>query len=239
MGRVPRRLRRFQRSGELPSDLEDIELGETALKKPGKKEVDKEIATQLALDEVQRFKQKHQRLPKKDEYDSIAESIYAQLKDTEKRKRIMQRLERKKGRAWQRKAGRRERRQPGEKAAAGAKESAFAELQRAAKGLSEKEIKGMSVEDLVGGDGQVEGKKPAAKQGESEEEFSLGGLTDLEESVGKEEEQKCPKCGANAPEIIFCPECGTAFCEKCSKRLERLGKIRTMVCPGCGKKIKK
>ena len=244
MGRAPRRLRRFKRRGELPSDLEDIELGESVPRQRGKKGVDKEIATQLALDEVQRFKQKHQRLPKKKEYDSIAESIYAQLKDKEKRKKIMQRLERKKGstpseRAGQRKVGRRKRRRPGEEAAAGAKESAFAELQRAAKGLSEEEIKGMSVEDLFDKEEKKAGKKPVAKQGEAEEEFSLGGLTDLEESSVKEEQQKCPQCGAQEAEIIFCPECGTAFCERCSKRVERLGKVRTLVCPGCGKKIKK
>lgn len=244
MGRVPRRLRRFKRSGELPSDLEDIELGESVPRQPGKGEAEKEIATQLALDEVQRFKQKHQRLPKKDEYDSIAESIYAQLKDKEKRKKIMQRLGRRKEvtpseRAGQRKVGRREWRQPGEEAAAGTKERAFAELQRAAKGLSEKEIRGMSVEDLFDKEEKAGEKKPVAKQGEVEEEFSLGALTGLEESSGKEEQQLCPQCGAQEAEIIFCPECGTAFCERCSKRVESLGNVRTLVCPGCGKKIKK
>jgi len=53
----------------------------------GKESTSKEIATELALEEVQRFKDKHQRLPEKEEYESISESIYAQLKDKEQRKK--------------------------------------------------------------------------------------------------------------------------------------------------------
>ena len=53
---VPRRLRRFQRSGGLPPEddfggVQDV-LIRTA---PKKKEISKEIMTQLALDEVQQI----------------------------------------------------------------------------------------------------------------------------------------------------------------------------------------
>jgi len=257
--RVPRRLKRFQRGGETLEDWGSTEPEKRAVKQGSKKgEVSKEIMTQLALDEVQKFKQQYQRMPKKKEYDSIAESIYAQLKDKEQRKKIMERLERKSQgsaspseRARQRKAGRNEGRQLGKRPGLGAKsekEAAFAKMQSAAKGLDEKEIEGLSVEDIFGEKGKAEkfgekgkpGKKPEdgfdLGKGPAEE-FGLGELENFGEDP--EAEQKCPTCKLPAEDIIFCPECGTAFCKKCAKRVENLGSTKVFVCPDCGEKIKR
>jgi DNA-directed RNA polymerase subunit RPC12/RpoP len=95
----------------------------------------------------------------------------------------------------------------------------------------------MSVQDLFGTEKKVQ--KKAAKP--AEDEFSLGGLTDLEAGQETEEGQqnKCPKCGTVEAMVIFCPECGTAFCENCAKRVQAMGKTKTFVCPSCKAKIKK
>lgn len=241
---VPRRLKRFRRKkGE---GLAGVEIALPEREGPGKKkEINKQIVTQIALDEVQRFKEKHNRLPEKKEYDQIAESIYRQLRDEDKRKKLLERHEKRAGREqgkdgtsfrekMEERKGRRERRRgkPAEKPSS--KESALSELKSAAQGISAEEIKGMSVKDLFG---EAKAEKKAASE---EDEFSLEGLSDMgagQESLG-EEEAACPNCGARE-EVIFCPECGTAFCEKCARGIESIGNTKRVVCPKCGKKVRR
>jgi len=260
---VPRRMRRFYRNRD-SEEIEGIELeavpaGAGSAEKAG---ADSEITMQLALDEVQRFKDKHNRLPKKDEYDSIAESIYSQLRDNEERQKALERLERKRPKAYSAKRERHGRERPeGEQGEDERKEAAFEELQRAAKGLSEKEIKGMSVDDLFGagtgkakkkgedefgltGGGREESEEEEfgrdnGDKKQDEDEFGLGELSDLGEGQQETDKQKCPKCGNETDDIIFCPECGTAFCEKCAKAPEVQGNVKTFTCPNCRQKIKR
>ena len=257
--KVPRRMRRFYREGKAPEAGKDIELGEMVLEGPEtdeKAKVNKEITMQLALNEVEKFKKEHKRLPKKDEYDKIAESIYSQMKDKEERKKALKRLERnapKEKRARpERERGRAAEKDRGDIR----KQAAFSQMQQAAKGMSEKDIKGMSVQDLFGeGESKKEGakaledefglgtpKKGAGQNGlglgQENDEFSLGELTDLNQPEEKSG-QKCPKCGKPAENIIFCPECGTAFCENCAKKVGMQGKAKIITCPECGHKIKK
>jgi len=50
----------------------------------------------------------------------------------------------------------------------------------------------------------------------------------------------CKECGTELhANDIFCPECGTAFCESCAKSVKKLGTSITYVCPDCKAKIKK
>jgi len=250
---VPRRMRRFYRKGEVPPDSAgfgdmEIELDDPsymAREQDKRQEIGQEITMHLALDEVQKFKEQHKRLPKKEEYDKIAESIYTQLKDQAKRRKIVERYERKeagkKGKAGKHGLSRKD------------KAAAFAELKKAASGINQpsgfnegadlstdlnepaalnnKDLKDLSVEDLFG-----EGKKKQGKA--SGDDFSLEGLSGLGGPAEKEG-SNCPNCQAPAEEVIFCPECGSAFCEKCAKKVEKLGNVRTIVCPSCGTKIKK
>ncbi len=262
--RVPRRLQRFNREGIAPTkeamkglDENKFSYNPKAEKKMavGKERTatSKEIATELAMEEVQLFKEKHKRFPEKKEYESISESIYAQLKDKEKRKKAIERLERKRGRGAKEKAvegkekSKRKRHiRPGhekkpeeEKGISAPKEEKEFLAPEETKGtLSDEEIKGMSVEDLFSSNKKGKG---SGELGELEkiggDEFSLEGLENMEEKQAAS--NKCPKCGAETETVVFCPECGTAFCEKCAKKVEVLGKVKTFVCPNCGKKIKK
>ena len=270
--RVPRRLKRFNRQGTEPTDEamkgidenkffydpeqkesrtfagENMTSGKETL---GREASSKEIATELALEEVQRFKEMHKRLPEQKEYDSISESIYAQLKDKEQRKKAIERLERKKGRETEKKGEIKGTEKENEKKRKHgrhghrkeqAKEKGFQtpekESLEAEETLSDEEIKGMSVEDLFSSDKKEKGN---AGFGDLEkidgDEFSLEGLKGMGEKPSAS--SKCPKCGAETERVVFCPECGTAFCEKCAKKVEVQGNVKTFVCPSCGKKIKK
>jgi len=273
MGRdVPRRLKRFYREGVEPPgeekgmDVDEIPLGSVSevpveRYEPAEREGE-EIARALALDEVERFKEEHKRLPKKEEYDQIAENIFSQLKDKEQQKKAIERLERKRGK----KPG--EDRKEVQGGAGERKETEGSKIDRkkerfllrhgrpvpgkpagkeetvssgpAEGGISsvEKELKGMSVEDLFSDEKKKGREKEGLEELEGiEGEFSLEGMENVDEGKGGQE--KCPRCGKPAEEVIFCPECGAAFCEKCAKKVEVVGNARNIVCPGCGNKIKK
>lgn len=246
---IPRRLRRFYRKGTLPPQGfgdEEIVLDSSSYAKPRHDEnqkVSKEITMQLALNEVQEFKKKYKRMPKKEEYDKIAESIYTQLKDKEKRKKILERLDRLK----QKQTHEKRERMPGKKDSEQDKETALAELQAAAKRLGQEDLEDMSVKDLLSDskapNPQTEkefGLGEMSKfEGKAEDEFSLGELSSIDTQEPKEIQGKCPKCGNMTNDVIFCPECGTAFCEKCAKETTKQGNVTITVCPSCGKKNKK
>ena len=185
--KLPRRLQRFNRQGTEPTEEamkgleenrfsynpEEREKRTPEKKVLGKEALGKEIATELAMEEVQRFKDKHKRLPEKKEYESISESIYAQLKDKEKRKKAVERLERKRGKRTgekgteenkkdtMKKHGRHNRGKEQEEEKGFGKDETETSLDTSLKSeeslepegsLSDEEIKGMSVEDLFSSD---------------------------------------------------------------------------------------
>jgi len=245
MGNVPRRLRRFQRKGEVVDDS-GIDLDQasySAKPEQASKQMDKEVTMQLALDEVEKFKEKNQRLPKKEEYDRIAESIYSQLKDQAQRKKLMERYERKMQKQKEKDArhgrkGRKAKGIPGEEIPAELDERnpAFDELKETSQNLSQKDIKDMSVEDLFGEskDGKVETGSTSV-----DDEFSLEGMSDLDSGPEAQAKNTCPKCKAPTDKVIYCPGCGAAFCEKCALHVEQIGAVKTLTCPECSKKVKK
>ncbi len=227
--KIPRRLKRFHRKGQrLRETVTEEGVAETLFaqmpKKPAAEEADKEITMHLTLEEVRKFKAEHKRYPKKQEYDQIAESIYLQLKDKERRERIYRKLERQRKKSGKRRKGKEKEEEPAQEAV----EEPAAEEQKAS--LKEEEIKGLSVEDLFA----TEKKKGEKKEPglELEEEFSL---PELGEEKG---EEKCPNCGKEGSNILFCPECGTAFCQQCAKGTEKIAGALQLVCPVCGKKVR-
>lgn len=251
---IPRRLQRFYRGqGENESGkathaekgmAESLFQQIPREKKKGK--MGKELAKHLALQEVKKFKAKHKRYPKKQEYEDIAESIYQQLHDAEERERLAEKLsrqkerkerkgERRKGKERGRRGRGRHRKQEG-KEEEGEKPEEKPESQELPEGKAQQaqakaeELGNLSISDVFG-----EKKKGTAAPGsESEDEFSLSGL-----SLGggeEAEEEKCPRCGKPG-KAVFCPSCGTAFCSKCAKGKEKTGKKVSLICPECGKKV--
>jgi hypothetical protein len=106
----------------------------------------------------------------------------------------------------------------------------------------------LSVSDILG-QGSAQQKKKSM-----EDEFSLGGL---EEGIDKgalsglpageempelkelgTEKNACPSCGKQAPNILFCPGCGNAFCENCAKSKTAEKDFLRVVCPKCQKEFK-
>ncbi|MCR4368656.1 MAG: hypothetical protein NUV67_01990 [archaeon] len=49
----------------------------------------------------------------------------------------------------------------------------------------------------------------------------------------------CPNCNNKAKEIIYCPKCGTAFCDHCAKKVEVQDAFLKYSCPKCGEEFKK
>ena len=229
---IPRRMKRFYRQGsEQKSGFSsEKEVGgvsdylfEQMPKDQPKQGADKDVTMHLTLQEVRKFKDEHKRYPEKAEYDQIAENIFQQLKDKDV-----------KGQAGKPIWGRRGREAiEGKKETAEGDEKEWSEFEEADKQIAgqpqkdkAKELASLSVEDIF-----AEEKKGAQSGAQKEEgdEFSLGELG--------EAEQQCPKCAKPASKVVFCPECGTAFCYSCAKKVEKIGSIETVVCPDCGKKF--
>jgi len=113
--------------------------------------------------------------------------------------------------------------------------------------LPKEEAKNLSVKDLFGG-GEV--------NEDEEKEISLGGLEDIDElkDLDKElseihddlhltkeietDKNKCPSCGTKTKELVFCPNCGNAFCNHCAKKVEVQSDSVGYTCPKCSSSFK-
>ncbi|MDP6670439.1 MAG: hypothetical protein QGI60_01335 [archaeon] len=256
---IPRRLKRFQRKAdsgeELPEEaLLELEMQENenagggVLTEGAGHDNSKKKTMELALKEVKRFKSTHKRLPKKEEYDTIAESIYAQLKEQEEKERILRKMDRiqnKTSRKHPRKS--RDRRNLRKSRETEEPEPMEPKSPLASKKLEKKpessaleSVKGLDVGDLFG----ESAKKPGAKQeGELEELTGLDFGEDTElKSLGSEEKSSanaCPNCKKAADSLIYCPGCGTAYCAACAKSVEKLAGRTKFTCPKCGRSIEK
>lgn len=235
---VPRRLKRYYRNA---SSIEERKMIEEVLKSNARKET-----VELALQEVKKFKQKHSRLPEGSECDEIAENIFSQLKKEsfkevegkesegprerfEKRKMLKEKFEKKM-----------------ERETTGESVQAEEESEKESKtgGIEIPTEKALSLEGL-----ELPGKKSKKNNAlkleelnlaENAEELKFEGLEDVE-NIGVEhetEKNKCPNCSNKTEDFIFCPECGSAFCTHCAKRIQTVNDKISYVCPKCGKEFK-
>lgn len=75
-----------------------------------------------------------------------------------------------------------------------------------------------------------------------EEELLQGGEGDEFDLVDKELESgsvSCPKCGNPAEGLVYCPDCGDAFCDHCAKKIEALTDAVKYTCGKCGAEFRK
>ncbi|MDD5163659.1 MAG: hypothetical protein PHD95_05640 [Candidatus ainarchaeum sp.] len=265
---IPRRMKRFYRKPETEEaafgnydSTETREPVQKAEKKDIKDLILEDInaqekkspkAMEIAVGQVSEFKAKHNRLPSPDEYDQIAENIFGQLKEKEE----SQKFSEAKGREIKRiptiaQGNQQAAEQPSQQAQRRGRTKAermaaktgtgFEEGQQAAQesSLNQSELKKLEIKDLLKEDSDElkefeEGNEEENSESEESKEFNLSELGNEEETG----EEKCPNCGKTTEEIIFCPECGSAFCEQCAK-IERIGSEKKIVCPKCGKTTKK
>ncbi|MDD5148822.1 MAG: hypothetical protein PHH08_05155 [Candidatus ainarchaeum sp.] len=261
---VPRRMKRFYRRGKEGSAADESGLNPERPGQKGAKDIRELIAEditaqekksrhmEIAVTKVNEFRAKHKRLPTPDEYDQIAENIYSQLKDQEASGRlsssrradikripgIQQPAE--KPAVEQAQPQRRGRTKAERAALRGPSEGGFS--QAPAQQEKQKEnLKGLEIKDFLKEDSdELKEFKEGGEEEPLEEDSGEEGNFDLS-GLGKEEspdEEKCPNCKRTAEEVLFCPECGAGFCEQCAKT-ERIGSEKKIVCPKCGKTIKK
>ncbi len=65
------------------------------------------------------------------------------------------------------------------------------------------------------------------------------GEFDLVEKEFDSAATSCPKCQSKAEEIIYCPNCGDAFCDHCAKKVEVLSDAVKYTCAKCGAEFRK
>jgi len=246
---IPRRLRRLHRD-ELPTQ-EDVD----------------DRSTELAIKEVDKFKDTHARYPKKDELDEISESVFIQLKneikqDREEQKEVSSQIDlgtpeeelenletdlddnmKKMSFLEKRKA----------KGHHGHKKTEQEEKREIPKKEKQK-IEMPKINDSGEMPDLLE-KNDDLSQLESSEEVKklssvdeLGSLEnkledvdnfDLIEQETESTENNCPNCNNKTKDFIYCPNCGEAFCDHCAKKVEVKIDSLNYTCPKCSNEFKK
>ncbi len=200
------------------------------LQEQKKKDAKKE-SMKLAVNEIRRFKEEYNRLPKGNEYDEIAENIYQQIKRQEDREKEEQRH------------GSERQQQPGlataiQQQAQPAAGKTVPEMQK----MPKLDMKNLDVKDLFGESGSEEKELKLEDISTGlEDELKLEGLDEGIDAFPKEletDKNNCPNCKAKTEEIVFCPDCGTAFCAHCAKSASTEAGITKYVCPKCSKEVK-
>jgi hypothetical protein len=192
-----------------------------------KKETSKE-STNYASNEIKRFREKHNRLPRGEEYDEIAENIYQQVKKSEENTQ----QQKVKGR------DRREERKIEQKTTEKTTQATIVQ-QPQQKETKKIDFSNFDIKNLFSED---EKELKLDDIGTSEEdELKLTEMNDNLDALPKEietEKNNCPNCKTIAEELIFCPDCGTAFCTHCAKATSTEAGITKYVCPKCSKQVK-
>lgn len=248
---IPRRLKRLQRKAEageeLPEDAllelqmqEEESRGRSAFTEGSGQDGDSKKKTmELALKEVKRFKSAHKRLPKTEEYDTIAENIYAQLKEQEEKERILRKIDRAQNKTPRQRQGKGRKQEP----EPGKFKSPLAgdDIEKKPEPSAMESVKGLEVGDLFGE--SAEKKKPDAESMEDLDELVDIDFGEDTELNGLEKEKpksiSCPNCKKAAESLIYCPGCGAAYCAACAKSVEKLADRTKFTCPKCGKPIEK
>ncbi len=236
LSRIPRRLRRFYRNKESAQASEQPISQDNDFRKQ---------AAEKAKHEINVFRKRFKRKPKQKDYKKIAERLFDKLKKEARQKVLEERkVERKQRREEgeeenekeekESKAGRKSREQEGKAGRSEKTRGKGAEKEAGKKGQKEMVKKqgagAMSVPDLTGMDFSDEASS-----------INLDEIRD-DESILKETETKdntCPTCKNKSDNIIFCPKCGSAFCNHCAKKAKRLEEGKIMYqCPKCGNEFK-
>ncbi|MBI2530457.1 MAG: hypothetical protein HYW05_04925 [Candidatus Diapherotrites archaeon] len=194
-------------------------------------EVAKEETAHAAISEVRRFRERHRRLPTEKEEEKLSENVFEEVKSKFPAEKPGARKKRARERAGE-----------GKKDVA---EGEFSIPETAEK-------KKLSVSELFGIESEEHpelieqmSEEPESEKGEKKNEESLEEqlkkIAGGPESITKEietDKNVCPNCGNKSPEIIFCPNCNSAFCAHCAKSVKPYDDIVVYKCPKCNKEFK-
>jgi len=195
----------------------------------------------LALQEIEKFKRENNRMPTQKESDSIAETIFSQLKNSDMNALYPESAIPGENTPTQNQRGHRGRR--GERSETPAQQN----IPSQQIGIpTQQPIQNQSINDVKDLFGEMGIKKEKKK---SEDDFDLGldgemgssgedEISSIEDSGDIEDlslgdKSDCPYCKKETDHIVYCPKCGTAFCEKCGKK-----QGNEYTCPKCGTKTK-
>ena len=245
---VPRRLRRFQREEFTPTEEEVKSKG-----------------TEIAMKEVDKFKDVHERYPQKEELNEISKNVFEQLKtdiseNKNEDKKIVDSIEfgfdeeeqevegTKKSFLEERKAKRKM------KNAQRKKELSEEKITPPKKTLLKKEpiqtapakevtndIKDLFAEEAknIENTKNVNQLAEIDELGNLESELSEENDFDLIEKETEGTVNNCAFCNSKAKEIIYCPKCGQAFCDHCAKTIDVQKDFVRYTCPKCENEFKK
>jgi len=227
--------------------------------------------TDMAVDEVDSFKERHSRYPKEDEIEVISKNIFAQLKeDLKKQDNITDELQLD---------------LPQEEDKKGGSERSLLEERKLRRNLRENQVKQPEKKEVPVQ--KKEEPKQAPKKEEEPEEIeelentkstaslfsddlgemnldkidendeslkelaSIDELSSLETDLEGEEDidlidkeietpnSVCPTCKNKTEQLVYCPKCGTAFCNHCAKGILVQEQSVKYTCPKCGEEFKK
>lgn len=225
--------------GKLPSmNYEDLNLNEKNAKDIENFEKENRDKT-LALEEIKKFKKENNRMPTKKETERIAENLYTQIKNNPiEYPNSTEKLSPRESRRLRRSGNQ----------AIPSIESMDDEKERVINTKSfqnEKEIdeikeidsieeENTNIKDLF---------EDKTQKKEIKDEFDLGLDDDFEDDEEEEriedinfdqDTQTCPNCKNQTQKTIYCPKCGFAYCNSCTKQIIE----NSAVCPKCGEKTK-
>ncbi|MEM4257206.1 MAG: hypothetical protein QXZ13_03005 [Candidatus Diapherotrites archaeon] len=212
---IPRRLLRFYR------------------KKPVESEV-REKSAKLAVKEVDNFVEQNKRYPNREEIDKIAESVFEQLKkefSEEDEKKFendidLDFLDKEKTELRRKRSMKKEEKE---------EEKIPEKQETAAIIIPEEQDETEKYENI----NNIEKIAELDEVASLEDEISDNDDFDNIEKEMEEKEGICPRCKSKTEEIIFCPQCGEAFCNHCAKAIENLPDAIKYVCPNCNTLFKK
>ena len=194
-------------------------------------ETAKEETANAAISEVRSFRERHRRLPTEKEEETLSENVFEKVKSKFPAEKPESSKRKARGRARE-----------------GKKDNAEEEFS-----LPETaEKKKLSVSELFGIESEKHpelieqmSEEPESEKGEKKNEESLEEqlkkIASGSESITREidtDKNVCPNCGNKSPEIIFCPNCNSAFCAHCAKGIRPYDDIVVYKCPKCNKEFK-
>ncbi len=241
-------------------DYEDLSIDERN-KKDIQRFEKEDSEKRLALEEIEKFKKQNNRMPNKKETEQIAENLFTQIKNnpinypgaqnvgqsySTRRGRNRNESNNDSGLSMEQKMNQTDKLSIAQGTPKSRQRNLNQNIVPQENATNELEEMGKeNIKDLFD-------DNPKTKK-ETKDEFDLGldselsnsditknDLEEIEEKdtiediVGNKDSEMCPNCKQQTQKIIYCPQCGFAYCKSCAKGIVD----GQAICPKCGTKTK-